>query len=51
MAYVKTNWKDRVVERPNTYTMTDNGNGTVTLTPVPGQIMESGTPLYAENFN
>lgn len=51
MAYVKTNWKDRVVERPNTYTMTDNGNGTVTLTPVPGQIIERGTPLNAENLN
>lgn len=51
MAYVKTNWKDRVVERPNTYTMTNNGNGTVTLTPVPGQIIERGTPLNAENLN
>lgn len=51
MSYVKTNWKDRVVERPNTYTMTDNGNGTVTLTPVPGQIIERGTPLNAENLN
>ncbi|MDO4926918.1 MAG: hypothetical protein Q3980_14825 [Turicibacter sp.] len=51
MSYVKTSWKDRVVERPNTYTMTDNGNGTVTLTPVPGQIIERGTPLNAENLN
>lgn len=51
MAYVKTNWKDRVVERPNTYTMVDNGNGTITLTPVPGQIIERGTPLNAENLN
>ncbi len=51
MAYTKTNWKDRNVEHPNRYTLVDNGDGTVTLAPVPGTVTEEGTPLSATNMN
>lgn len=44
-------WKDRKVERPNTYNIQNNIDGTITLIPVPGTIYETGTPLNAENLN
>ncbi|MFS1519674.1 hypothetical protein V1503_24930 [Bacillus sp. SCS-151] len=51
MTYSKTTWKDRVVERPMTFTMDENDDGTVTLTPSEGQIIEPGTPITASNMN
>lgn len=51
MAYTPTNWKDRVVEKPRTYRMQDNGDGTITLIPEPGTIYEPGTPVNAVNLN
>ena len=51
MAYKRTNWKDRVVEKPHTYTETDNGDGTNTYTEAPGEVITQGTPLSATNFN
>lgn len=51
MAYTPTNWENREVERPRTYIMTENGDGTVTLTPSEGQIFSAGTPLDASNLN
>jgi len=51
MAYTPTEWKDRVVEHPRTYTIQDNGDGTITLTPEPGTIYEPGTPVSAPNMN
>ena len=51
MAYEKTVWKDHVVERPKTYRMVENADGTVTLVPVPGQVIQQGTALNAENLN
>lgn len=44
-------FKDRRIERENTYTMLQNKDGTVTLIPVPGQIYEPGTALNAQNLN
>ena len=44
-------WKDRAVERPRTYTIQNNPDGTVTLIPAPGQIIEEGTPVNASNLN
>lgn len=44
-------FKDRVVERPNTYRMVNNGDGTVTLTRANGNVLEEGTPLNSENLN
>lgn len=51
MAYVKTDWKNREVEKPRTYTMVDNGDGTITLTPAEGTVFETGTPINAETMN
>lgn len=43
-------FKDRIVEYPNRYKMVTNGDGTITLTPEPGVIVEPGTPLNAGNM-
>lgn len=51
MAYVKTLWKNRLVEKPNTYRLQQNADGTVTQIPEPGQIIEAGTPVSADNLN
>ena len=51
MAYNKTVWKDRVTQKVNTYTMTENADGTVTLTPVTGTVTEQGTPINAQHLN
>lgn len=44
-------WKDKVVERPRTFTSQNNADGTITLVPAPGQIIEAGTPVNAANLN
>ena len=51
MVYTPTEWENREVERPRTYIMTENADGTVTLTPSEGQIFSAGTPLDAGNLN
>ena len=44
-------WVDRKVERPNSFVMQNNSDGTITLIPSPGTIQQVGTPLNAENLN
>lgn len=51
MAYQKTEWKNREVERPRTFRQQNNPDGTVTLVPEEGQIIEPGTPIIADNMN
>jgi hypothetical protein len=51
MAYVPTNWADRTVERPLTFTLIDNVDGSVTLVPAEGNIISSGTPITADKLN
>lgn len=51
MAYKRINFKNRVVERPRTYTETVNQDGSKTLTPAPGEVQVPGTPLSAGNLN
>lgn len=51
MSYVKTTWKDRMVEKPLTFTQVTNADGTITLTPAEGTIVEAGTPVNASNMN
>jgi len=48
---IEIEFKDRIVEFPNRYAMSDNGDGTYTLTPFPGEITEEGTPVNAGNLN
>ena len=49
--YNLLDWTDRNVEHPSRFRMTDNGDGTYTLTPEPGEIAQSGTPVNAEHMN
>jgi hypothetical protein len=51
MAYNKRTWTDRTVERPLTFIMQDNGDGTTTLIPSEGSIITTGTPITADNLN
>lgn len=49
--YVKQMWEDRQVEFPMTFTMVENDNGTVTLTPYPGVVSNEGTKFTAARMN
>lgn len=51
MPYTPTPWKDRAVDKPLTYTLQTNADGTTTLIPAEGTISEVGTPLTAANLN
>lgn len=51
MVYTPRTWFDRQVERPKTYNLQENTDGTVTLLPAEGIIIEAGTPLIADNMN
>lgn len=51
MTYSKTNWQDRAVQNPRTYTVTNNADGSITLAPKPGTVMQEGTPVNASNMN
>ena len=51
MAYTPTNWKDRDVENPRTYTARQNEDGSITFFDAPGTINEAGTPVNAVNMN
>lgn len=50
MAYQISVWKDHVVTPGNTYTVIENGDGTITLTPA-GRVVQQGTNMSAVNFN
>ena len=43
--YEKLNFKDRIVEKPNTYTVQTNDDGTVTLIPAFGKTLQEGTAI------
>ena len=49
--YSKTNWQDRIVQNPSTYSKRENADGTLTLTPAPGVVTNQGTPIKAEYMN
>lgn len=44
-------WKDRQVEYPHRVVITDNADGTKTITRFPGKVEEEGTPQKESNFN
>lgn len=49
--YNKTIWQDHVTEHENRYIEQANPDGTVTLVPVEGEVIQQGTPQNAANFN
>ena len=49
--YSPTLWQDHVTEFENRYTESRNEDGTITHTPVEGEIIQQGTPQHAANFN
>lgn len=51
MAYIKNIWVDQDVERPKTYEVTNNQDGSITLTDSFGLVTELGTPVNAVNMN
>jgi hypothetical protein len=51
LTYVKTVWKNRIVERPRTYQLRDNGDDTVTLISAEGVVTEEGTPVDEITMN
>jgi len=51
VTYNRVNFTNRVVERPRTYTVTENEDETITLTPEPGEIVSEGVPFNAQNMN
>ena len=51
MAYKRTYWQDHVTEYSDRYNETQNPDGTITHTPVEGNIIQQGTPQNAQNFN
>ena len=49
--YVKNTWVNQDVERPKTYEVTTNADGSITLTDSFGLVTELGTPVNADNMN
>lgn len=51
MAYPRAFWKDHVTSRQNDFQHVDNGDGTIKHVPVPGTILQQGTPQNQPNFD
>ena len=49
--YETKRWQDHVTEFEDRYTESRNDDGTITHTPVEGEIIQQGTPQNADNFN
>lgn len=50
-SYTKTNWQDRNIERPKTFTSTTNLDGSITFTDAPGTVYAAGTAVTAARMN
>lgn len=51
MAYDKNTWVDQQVQRPKTYQVTNNDDGSITLIDHFGNVTELGTPVNADHMN
>ena len=49
--YKQTEWKDHVTEFSDRFRETNNPDGTVTHTPIEGEVLQQGTPQNQTNFN
>ena len=50
MNYIKTLWTNHVVKAPNTFKMSETGDGTI-LSPAFGDVLQQGTPANVYNMN
>ena len=50
-SYKKINFQDHIVEKPNRVELKDNKDGTHTLTPKQGEVLQQGTPHSANIMN
>lgn len=44
-------WKDHISEHPNRYKTTKISEGVYTINREPGEVIQQGTPMNADNFN
>ena len=44
-------WENRRTEFSNRYSVTENADGTITLTPVTGEVIAAGTSFNQQNMN
>lgn len=51
LMYNITHWLDHVTQFPGRRSMTENADGTVTLTRAEGEIIQQGTPRNATHYN
>lgn len=51
MTYIKNIWVDQDVERPRTYQVTHNADGSITLIDDFGNVVNLGTPVNADHMN
>lgn len=51
MSYEWKQWQDHVTEFEDRYTESRNDDGTITHTPIEGEVLQQGTPQNADNFN
>lgn len=49
--YEKVDWVDHVVEKPNNYTLTQNEDGSYKIEAEPGEVLQQGTAVNAQNLN
>lgn len=49
--YVRTVWKDHVVEHPDRFVETQNSDGSIEHVKAPGEILQEGTNQDAIHFN
>lgn len=49
--YNRTVWRDHVTQYTDRFRETQNADGTVTHTPVEGEVLQQGTPQNEVNFN
>ena len=51
LSYNMTNWKDYITQYKDRYNLVKNSDGTTTLVPVTGTIIQAGTPVDANAMN
>lgn len=48
--YEKIGWQDHIVEKPYTFLKKQNDDGTITLAPSEGEVLQQGTPVNSRTL-